>query len=202
MVAIRSVPHQTGLRFTFGVKCYGLKDRPGWGVFRVAGLFWTLPPNTLKYLTVEQISQFNKLADYNQRSSFRDVVHCNELRKTKDATGKGIYWTGAKAFQVSDHALPCKVTEVVGEVNGNKYCGIHVVFPDDPNQDYLLITDKDVTMATFYKYLLFYTRHITFHPLGVDKPYLRNFPYSRFRRETVCSIENFSAIPVSCATVQ
>ncbi|QVW55101.1 hypothetical protein pEaSNUABM29_00057 [Erwinia phage pEa_SNUABM_29] len=195
MVSVRSVPHSTGSRYTFGVKRFGLRHRPGWKVVRVAGTFWHLPPDTLKYLSVEQIMQFLKAADSSQRASFMDGIACREGSKTRDATGRGIYWTGQHAFQVDGVDMEYKVTPINGEYRGDRYTGIYVEFPDSPELNYYLTVRKDVSIATFYKYLLFYGRYVRVSPVEDDWHYKHPLPYGRDRRLEGCSIENFKSSP-------
>ncbi|AWN08901.1 hypothetical protein MLDJOKPK_00062 [Salmonella phage SPAsTU] len=195
MVAVRSVPHQTGSRYTFGVKRFGARHRPGWKVVRVAGTFWHLPPDTLKYVTPEQILQFLKAADSSQRASFLDGIACRDSGKTRDATGRGIYWTGQHAFQVGMPDVECVVTPFNGEYRGDHFTGIYVDFPEQPELNYYLSVNKDVTIATFYKYLLFYGRYVRVSPVQDDWHYKYPLPYGRDRRLEGCSIENFNNSP-------
>ncbi|HHS7556401.1 TPA: hypothetical protein ACTPQ1_004693 [Salmonella enterica] len=195
MVAVRSVPHQTGSRYTFCVKRFGARHRPGWKVVRVAGTFWHLPPDTLKYLTPEQILQFLRAADSSQRASFMDGIACRESGKTRDATGRGIYWTGQHAFQVGLPDTKCRVTPFNGEYLGDHFTGIYVDFPEHPELNYYLSVNKDVSVATFYKYLLFYGRYVRVSPVQDDWHYKHPLPYGRDRRLEGCSIENFNNAP-------
>lgn len=196
MSKIRYVPHRAGGRFTFGVKRYSLGKRPGWKVVRVAGGFWHLPPGIFNYYSLDQIQTFLNKADWQQRSSF-DNIRCNELRKTKDALERGIYWTGQHSFQVGGFQDDCTVEEIVEEVNGRKYIGIRVSCPDNPDYGYVLVTDKDVTMATFYKYLLFYSRNIFFREDSNVDVWTIGFPYLRLRSQKACSTTTSKSIPKS-----
>lgn len=195
MVAVRSVPHQTGSRYTFGVKRFGVNYRPGWKVVRAAGQFWYLPPETLKYLSADQIQRFLKLADASQRASFIGGIACRCSEKTRNATGRGVYWTGQNAFQVGMPEVECIVTPFNGPYANGHFTGIFVTFPDDPTLDYVLSVDKDVSIDTFYKYLLFYSRYIRVNPVQVDRYYKYPLPYGRDRRLEGCSIENFKTVP-------
>ncbi|ANZ50540.1 hypothetical protein STRATTON_115 [Erwinia phage vB_EamM_Stratton] len=199
MTSIRSVPHQPGSRFTFAVKRFWGGQRPGWKVVRVAGVFWSLPPGTLDYLSVDEIMQFAALADSKQRYSFNSVVECSSQGKTRDACKPGIYWTGQKAFQVGmcqDRCISTPFQWVDGDVT---FTGIYVSFPDAPERDYYLATPKDVSMATFYKYLLFYKQHIGIHPVQEDWYYRNPLPYGRDRRLNRCSMMNFESTPTQLA---
>lgn len=197
MATVRNVPHQEGRHYTFGVKRHFLGFRPGWKVVRVAGSFWQLPPNVLKHYSVEQIQRFHTLADWQQKDSFNSIK-CNEIGKSRNATERGVYWTGQNAFQTGGFAGPTEVREVEGMLDGKKYVGLHIHCPDSPQYDYLLVTDRDVTFSTFYKYLLFYSRNIYFHPFNRDRPWDIGFPYLRLRSKEACSIENFNSIPTLC----
>jgi len=199
MTSIRSVPHQPGTRFTFAVKRYWTTVRPGWKVVRAAGTFWSLPPGTLNHMSIEEILKFAALADRRQRASFSAVAQCTEERKTRNACERGIYWTGQKAFQVGMCQDRCIVTPFQGDYGGTFFTGIFVSFLDAPEKDYYLATPKDVTMATFYKYLLFYKEHIGIHPVQEDWYYHNSLPYGRDRRLARCSMKNFESTPVQFA---
>lgn len=199
MTSTRSVPHQPGSRFTFAVKRFWTPVRPGWKVVRVAGTFWSLPPGTLDYMSVDEILKFAALADRRQRSSFNDVVQCTADGKTRCANKRGIYWTGQKAFQVGMCQDRCNVTPFRGEYKGTLFTGIFVNFPDAPDKDYYLATPKDVSMATFYKYLLFYQQHISIQPVQEDWYYRTTLPYGRDRRLDRCSMTNFDSTPTQLA---
>lgn len=199
MSTARSVPHTSGSRFTFGVKRFGFCHRPGWKVVRVAGTFWQLPPGIDKYMSIEQIEQFLRGADSSHRSSWSGTARHRSTSKTKNATERGVYWTGQKAFQVDMEPLTCVVTEFNEEIDGDVMTGIVVQFPDSPRDDYVLGTVKDVTMATFYKYLLFYSRQVYHHLINEDGYNRMNLPYGRNRRLLGCSILNSKNTPPHCA---
>lgn len=195
MTTVRSVPHQSGSRFTFAVKRFWGGNRPGWKVVRVAGCFWSLPPGTLDYLTVDEILRFAALADSKQRYSFNSVVECVPQGKTRIANKPGIYWTGQKAFKVGMCQDRCISTPFRGEYNGQTFTGIFVSFPGAPERGYYLATAKDVSVATFYKYLLFYKQYIGIHPVQEDWFYHTPLPYGRDRRLERCSMTNFESSP-------
>lgn len=195
MVAVRSVPHQTGSRYTFCVKRFGARNRPGWKVVRAMGQFWQLPPGTLKYFSVDRIAQFLNAADPSQRSSFIAGIVCRPDGKTRDATTRGIYWTGQNAFQVGLPCLKCEVTPFNGPYADAYFTGIFVSFKDDPSLNYFLSVDKDVSIDTFYKYLLFYSRYIRVTPVHEDWYYKNPLNYGRDRRLEGCSIESFNSVP-------
>ncbi|QXO09543.1 hypothetical protein pEaSNUABM11_00119 [Erwinia phage pEa_SNUABM_11] len=193
MSIFRTVPHHDGQRFTFGIKRYAPLHRPGWRTVRALGQFWRLPPGLSQYLTDEDVQRLMTTCDDRQRASFMEVCQVPSLRKTCDATAQGIYWTGQKAFQVGMQEQTVTVTpfRLEGET---VFTGIRITAGD---YDYLLATDKDVSMATFYKYLLFYSHHISKRSLttdGYDFQFGR-LPYSRDKRLEKCSIESLSATP-------
>lgn len=200
-MSARSVPHTTGSRFTFAVKRFGFNRRPGWKVVRAAGTFWQLPPGIEKYLTVEQIQLFLKGMDSNQAYSWSVSAKAVGSSKTKDATSRGVYWTGSKAFQVDMKCEKCVVTPFNETIDGDIFTGIHIGFPNAPEDDYVLGTMRDVTMATFYKYLLFYSRHVRWHSVQEDGYYRMNLPYGRNRRLLECSILNSKNTPPPCVLV-
>lgn len=199
MSKARSVPHTSGSRFTFAVKKFGFNHRPGWKVVRVAGTFWQLPPGIDKYMSTEQIETFLKGADSSQRSSWSGTGRQRGVSKTRVATERGVYWTGQNAFQVDMQPLKCVVSEFNEEIDGDIMTGIVVQFPDSPRDDYVLGTVKDVTMATFYKYLLFYSRQVYHHLINEDGYNRMNLPYGRNRRLLGCSILNSKNTPPHCA---
>lgn len=201
MSIARSVPHTTGSRFTFGVKRFGFCHRPGWKVVRAAGTFWQLPPGIDAYMSTEQIEQFLKGADSRQNSSWSNTGRHRGTSKTKNATERGVYWTGQKAFQVGMGYLKCVVTEFNEEIDGDIMTGIVVRFPESPRDDYILGTVADVTMATFYKYLLFYSRQVYHHLINEDGYNRMNLPYGRNRRLLGCSILNSKNTPPHCELV-
>ncbi|QVW55853.1 hypothetical protein pEaSNUABM9_00272 [Erwinia phage pEa_SNUABM_9] len=200
MASVRSVPHSTGSRFTFAVKRFGFVRRPGWKVVRVAGTFWQLPPGIEKYLTIEQIQTFVKGADSSQRYSWSSAALPRGKSKTTNATTRGVYWTGQKAFQVDMECAKCVVTPFNEEIDGDIMTGIAVQFPDSPEDDYVLGTVKDVTIATFYKYLLFYNRHVYWHNVQGEGYNRMNLPYGRNGRLLGCSILNSKNTPLPCVT--
>lgn len=194
MTQFRTVPHHSGQRFTFGIKRFSPKQRPGWRTVRALGQFWRLPPGLSQYLTDEDVKRLMITCDARQRASFEHVCQATEMRKTCNATERGIYWTGQKAFQVGIEDVPVTVTPWHYETEGLVFVGIRVTAGE---YDYLLVTDKDVSMTTFYKYLMFYSRYISMRSLKTDGYCnLHNMlPYGRDRRLEKCSIETLSALP-------
>jgi hypothetical protein len=194
MSIFRTVPHHDGQRFTFGIKRYAALHRPGWRTVRALGQFWRLPPGLSQYLTDEDVQRLMTTCDDRQRASFMEVCQAPSQRKTCDATAQGIYWTGQKAFQVGMQESAAKVTPVRLESGETVFVGIRIT---TDAHDYLLVTDKDVSMATFYKYLLFYSRYISMRSLNTDgyDRFFSKLPYSRDKRLEKCSIESLSATP-------
>jgi len=197
MTHFRTVPHHSGQRFTFGVKRYHAINRPGWRTVRALGQFWRLPPGVNQYLTDEDIKRLATTCDARQRASFEHVCQAGEMRKTCDATVRGIYWTGQKAFQVGVDNSPVSVQPVRFTVGEVIYTGIRVTVQDADNTDYLLVTDKDVSLATFYKYLMFYSRYVSMRSLKTEGYCgLHNIlPYGRDTRLEKCSIESLNVTP-------
>lgn len=194
MTQFRHVPHHDGQRFTFGIKRYAVPQRPGWKTVRAMGQFWRLPPGLSQYLTDDDVQRLMMTCDARQRASFEEVCQASEMRKTCNANTQGIYWTGQKAFQVGVEDEECLVTPWQGEVDGVKFMGIRIITTD---HDYLLATDKDVSMATFYKYLLFYSHYISKRSLNTnDAAYqFGRLPYRRDKRLEKCSIETLNVLP-------
>lgn len=201
MTVFRSVPHTTGSRYTFAVKRFGFCNRPGWKVVRVAGTFWQLPPGIEQYMSVEQIELFLKGADRSHLSSWADTCRARSTSKTRDATQPGVYWTGQHCFQVGMLKSACTVEPFSETVGEDIFTGIMIRFPDEPELDYLLATMRDVSMATFYKYLLFYNRLVSFHTVREDWSYRHPMPYGRNRRLAGCSILSLPNTPPPCAVV-
>lgn len=198
MSATRSVPHTAGSRYTFGVKRFSFCHRPGWKVVRRAGTFWQLPPGIEQHMSIEQIEQFLKGADSSQLCSWADTGKARGSSKTRDATGRGVYWTGQHAFQVGMESPKCVVTPFNEEIGGDVFTGIVVSFADSPEDDYVLGVMKDVTIATFYKYLLFYNRKVKHHLVRGDGYNRMNLPYGRNGRLLECSILNSKNTPPHC----
>lgn len=194
MTRFRTVPHHGGQRFTFGIKRFAPIHRPGWRTVRAIGQFWRLPPGLSQYLTDEDVQRLMTTCDAQQRASFEHVCHASELRKTCNATTQGIYWTGQKAFQVGMEHDPVKVVPWSQAIDGVVFTGIRITTGE---YDYLLATDKDVSMATFYKYLMFYWRYISMRSLTTTDPWcmFSKLPYCRDKRLEKCSIETLSASP-------
>lgn len=194
MTLFRTVPHHSGQRFTFGIKRFAAIHRPGWRTVRALGQFWRLPPGMSQYLTDEDVQRLMTTCDARQRASFEHVCQAAEMRKTCDATTRGIYWTGQKAFQVGVEEEPVTVTPWRYESDEVTFIGIRITVGE---YDYLLATDKDVSMATFYKYLMFYSRYISVRSLNTTDVgcLLSKSPYSRDKRLEKCSIESLNATP-------
>lgn len=194
MTQFRTVPHHSGQRFTFGIKRFAIPHRPGWKTVRAMGQFWRLPPGLSQYLTDDDVQRLATTCDARQRASFEVVCQATEMRKTCNACEQGIYWTGQKAFQVGAADDTAKVTPWHGEINGVIFTGIRITTGE---HDYLLATDKDVPMATFYKYLMFYSHYISKRSLTTtDAGYsISRLPYRSDKRLEKCSIETLSALP-------
>lgn len=201
MTVHRSVPYSPGSRYTFAVKRFGFCNRPGWKVIRIAGTFWQLPPGIEEHFGIEQIERFLALADRRQLASWADTGKARDASKTRNATVPGVYWTGQHCFQVGPEPEKCVVEPFNEMIDGEIFTGIKVCFPTKPEQNYLLATLRDVTLSTFYKYLLFYNRLVYFHPVQEDWSYRHSMPYGRNRRLAGCSILNLPTTPPPCAPV-
>lgn len=199
MTVHRSVPFSPGSRYTFAVKRYGFCSRPGWKVVRVAGTFWQLPPGIEDHFSIEQIERFLGLADSSQLASWSSTGKARSTSKTRNATQPGVYWTGQHCFQVGPAPEKCVVEPFNEMIDGEVFTGIKVCFPNDPAHDYVLATLRDVTLSTFYKYLLFYNRLVYFHPVQEDWSYRHSMPYGRNRRLAGCSILSLPNTPLPCA---
>lgn len=190
-MAARFVPFHDGSRYTFGVERYAVGFRPGWRVVRIDKACWCLPTGIFDYFTPEALTRFVSLGSPTQRTAWEKNIRCRYLGKTRNATVRGVYHVGSRWLHVEPTHPRCAVTPFNGEYHGQVYTGIHFAFPDNPDLNYFLATPKDVTLATFYKYLLFYPAYVVAEYEHKAFP----LPYGRDRRLAGCSIENFSNTP-------
>lgn len=196
MANLRVVPHQTGLRYTFSVQRYNVLYRAGWKTYRAYDGIWTLPPDTFKYLSADEIVRMRKRCDSRQGESFHVACEPLSVTKTKDATQRGVYWTGLKCFHVGYPLSTVNASPVTATIGGVLFTGILVRGKGMHDYEYLLLTDKQVSISTFYKYLLFYRNYISYHPLNGMDSFDHPMPYGRDKRLDGCSTKNFSDMRV------
>lgn len=190
-MSARFVPFHDGSRYTFGVERYAVGFRPGWRVVRIDKTCWYLPTAIFDYFTPEALSRFVQRGSPTQRSAWEKNIRCRYLGKTRNGTLRGVYHVGSRWLHVEPTHPKCVVTPFNGLYNGQIYTGLYFAFPDAPDLNYFLATPKDVTLATFYKYLLFYPAYVVVEFEHKAFP----LPYGRDRRLAGCSIENFSNTP-------
>ncbi len=181
MVCIKNAVASEGRRYTFKVKRYSLPVHLGWSAVRLWGRIWNLPPGLTRHLEVEYIDRVFRDGPSPQLRNFESVCALRPTGQTTDATKPGVYWDGANLFHVGRKCSKPSVTEVIVETEKQRFIGIEIaVEKDGAELRYQLLTDKDVDIRTFYKYLLFQKHRISVR--GVSGAF-GNFATMRFGRD-------------------
>ncbi|ANZ48947.1 hypothetical protein HOV30_gp098 [Erwinia phage Derbicus] len=162
MTTIKNAVAGEGRRYTFKVKRYSLPVHLGWSAVRMWGRIWNLPPGLTRHLEVEYIDRIFRDGDSSQLRNFISVCALRPTGQSTDATKPGVYWDGANLFHVGQKCSKPRVTEVYVETAKQRFIGIEIALEKDGQEFcYQLLTDKDVDIRTFYKYLLFQKHRIS-----------------------------------------
>lgn len=159
-MAFYTVPRRDdmGDRLTYSVKAYTRHVLPGWKTVRTLGGFYQIPPGILSYWKPPEIEQFVRHASKQQRDSFEYVCCCPTWHfKTKDVSKNAIYSTGGRYYYKGAEEENLVVTPMRGRCRGKPctFLKVNVDYNGEP-QEYYLMVYGEVSMRTFYKYLLFY----------------------------------------------
>lgn len=167
MASIKNAVASEGRRYTFKVKRFSLPVHLGWKAVRMWGRVWSLPPGLTRHLEMGYIDRIFKDGDSPQLRDFMRTCGGGYSHPTADATKPGVYWDGANLFYVGQKCSKPSVTEVRVVTPQASFIGIEIaVTVGEEELRYQLLTDKDVDLRTFYKYLLFYRHRISIR--GVD----------------------------------
>lgn len=181
MASIKNAVAGDGRRYTFKVKRYSLPVHLGWSAVRMWGRLWNLPPGLTRHLEVEYIDRIFRDGESPELRNFVSVCALRLSEQTTNATRPGVYWDGANLFSVGQKCSKPSVTEVIVETEKQRFIGIEIAVEKNGEElRYQLLTDKDVDLRTFYKYLLFQKHRISVR--GVSGAF-GNFATMRFGRD-------------------
>lgn len=178
MLVIKSVPIQDRpVRLTCTVTRFRYTEFPGWRVVRMRGKFWQFPPLPLSEIPTDLIERTYNDADYMRVMRTNMAVTAAETARSTQAPGA--YWSGHSGY-VQPRYDTTKVEKhyVKFEHEGVNYRGLLVTcIVDGLPLAYVIVTDKDVDLPTFKKYLFFYPQHVSRHLIIGDKNLLTYMPY-------------------------
>ncbi|ANZ50288.1 hypothetical protein PHOBOS_98 [Erwinia phage vB_EamM_Phobos] len=202
MVTIKNAVASEGRRYTFKVKCYSLPVHLGWTAARIWGRVWYLPPGLSRHLEANYIDAVFRAGESPQLRDFNRICAAYTTRVgTTDATRNGVYWDGKNLFYVGQKYSKPTVKEVRVETAKGNYIGIDVtVTGENETLRYQLLTDMDVDIRTFYKYLLFYKHRISVRAVVGAFGKFASMPYPRDKRlEGECITMNLDGTLLDCA---
>lgn len=197
-MAFYPVPRRTDLgdRLTYAVNAYRHHQLPGWKTVRILGGFYQLPPGAVAYWTDSDIKRFILNATPKQKNSFETSCRCRPWSfKTKDISFPALYSIGRRYFHNCPEETDLSVTPIRGTYHDMMFTGIKVscVYGGVPQQ-YCLIASGDLTMRTFYKYLMFYGERINHVPVDLTGAPALQMKYRKLRSYR-CFIESCELLP-------
>lgn len=191
MLQIRNATVSKGQRYTFRVKRYSMLRKMGWTAHRLWGQIFFFPPGTTEYLEDSYIEKMLQSRPCRELREFRQMCQSTSMAETANATLPGVYWDGRNLFSVGGDAEDVTVTPVEIISPKGKFIGVEVDFVSNGSAStYWLVTDCDVDLRTFYKYLLFQKHRISAKIVrGLSRSY-DTMPYSRDKRlEVACTVK-------------
>lgn len=198
MACIKNAVAGEGRRYTFKIKRYSLPVHLGWTAARIWGRVWYLPPGLSHHLEIDYIDRVFRDGDQSLLRDFERICASPRCWQTTDATKCGVYWDGRNLFSVGQKNSKPIVQFVRVETKFAKFIGIDITVEVEGKQlRYQLLTDKDVDLRTFYKYLLFHKHRISVR--GVEGAFgkFASMPYARDKRlEGECFTTNLDGSPL------
>lgn len=191
MLQMRNATVSNGQRYTFRVKRYSMLRKMGWSAHRLWGQIFFFPPGTTDYLEDSFIQKMLENRPCREVREFRLLCQATPMAETTNATLPGVFWDGRNLFSVGSDADNVSVTPIEVTSPKGKFIGIEVDFVSNgSNNTYWLVTDCDVDLRTFYKYLLFQKHRISTKIIrGLSQSYA-TMPYSRDKRlEVACTVK-------------
>ena len=195
MLHIKPVPVQEEpVWHTFNIRRFTFREVPGWKVVRMCGRFWQFPPIGVENVPLDMIERV-----INDQEALRPVLHTMGISRsetTRSSQGHGVYWTGQHAFLRQQFPTQHVKTEVVvGELPRGKFRGIKITsLVNGQPCIYVLVTDKDVDLKTFYKYLYFYPKYISRRLFTEKTTASERVPYAIDMRLAPATLDTFQVV--------
>lgn len=198
MLTTSAVP-KAGRRYTFRIRRYSLLRKLGWVPYRSRGLVFFLPPGTSKYLDSQYIASFVYGQPTPEQRDFKSLCLATAMAETSNATLPGVYWDGKNLFSVGNEVDDLKVTPIAVTASNTEFVGIDVSYSINGELcSYWLLTDRNVDMRTFYKYLLFYKRRVSVKIISGTSRNFTSMPYGKDARlGGTCSVRNLEDTPIT-----
>ena len=195
MLHIKHVPvAEKPVKHTFNIKRFSLREIPGWQVVRMCGRFWQFPP----------IGENNVPKDMIERTisdpeAIKPMVHtmgAGRSTATRTSQGAGVYWTGQNAFvRQQFHHEHVKTELVVAKLPQGEFRGVKITCNVNGHPlVYVLVTDKDVDLKTFYKYLYFYPKYISRRLFTEKTTASERVPYAIDMRLAPATLDTFQVV--------
>ena len=183
MLHIKHIPvADKAVKHTFNIQRFHVREIPGWRIVRMHGRFWQFPPIADEHVPRDFIERcLNNARDL---SPMEHTMAVGKSNATRSSQGAGAYWTGQHGFMRQQHPNAHVNTElVVAILPKGVFKGIKIscVYDGKPFT-YVLVTDKDVDVRTFYKYLYFYPKYISHHSFGERGWQTDRLPYALDKR--------------------